>query len=159
MSKTQSVDALPAEHFIPQATRDNYDQIARDRAAAAGTKPKTEMGKLAKEWTEQHKADPQAGYNHLAEWAKDRDPGDGVGDHGLAAAKSRAIESVRRDPLAQVGGFADDPDVQKALKERYEVDDASDVDPDSGTIPNPGPAPITVTSSSDGTSSGSSSSS
>ncbi|GAA4358437.1 hypothetical protein [Angustibacter luteus] len=148
MSESETtVDALPPEHFVPEATRENYDQIARDRASVTGNTPKQELAELRKQWLEQHKKDPQAGYNHLAEWAKGRDPGDGTTD-AASEAKSRAIESVRRDPLASVGGFAGDPDVQKALKERYDAEGTEQVSPSTGSIPNPGPAPIDAGSSS-----------
>jgi hypothetical protein len=43
-------DPIDPSVFVPQATRDNYAQLARDLAASRGVEPTQIMGELADQW-------------------------------------------------------------------------------------------------------------
>lgn len=97
-------DEVAPTHFIPQATQDNYAQIARDQAGVRGVEPKEVMSELADQFEQLHERQPLDGYDHLAAWARDFDPSVGQGPTGLAILQARALESARRDPYQAVIG-------------------------------------------------------
>lgn len=140
-------DAIDPAYFIPQATRDNYAQIARDQAAIRGVEPKQIMGELAGQFEELHGRQPLDGYDHLAAWARDFDPAAGGGPTGLQVLTARALESARRDPYQAVTG--DQALVEQGVATQRAADEsaagagaAPSVDPASGSLPNAGPLSI-----------------
>jgi hypothetical protein len=142
-----SGEAVAPEYFIPPATRNNYAQIARDQAAIRGVEPRQIMGELADQFEQLHGRQPLDGYDHLAAWARDFDPGVGAGPTGLAVLQARALESARRDPYQSVTG--DQALVEQAVATQHAADEsaagaagAPSVDPASGALPNAGPLPI-----------------
>lgn len=147
-----STTALDAEQvaptwFIPQATQDNYSQIARDQAAVRGVEPKQVMRELAEQWDKLHEAQPLDGYDHLAAWGKEFDPAVGGAPTGLAVLQARALESARRDPYQAVVG--DQALVEQGVAAQKAQDAAAagvlaapSVDPSSGALPNSGPIGI-----------------
>ena len=140
-------DAVAPEFFIPQGTRDNYAQIARDQAAIRGVEPKQVMGELADQWEQLHEKQPLDGYDHLAAWGRDFDLAAGQGPSGLAVLQARVLESARRDPQQAVVGdqalVEQGVAAQKAADERVAgIGAAPSVDPASGALPNAGPLPV-----------------
>lgn len=141
-TSTTKIEKIDPSFFIPQGTRDNYLQIARDAAAATGGSPKDAMGKLADDFEKRHEADPVAGWDHLAEWAKDADPGESTGPSALALAQAKAVESARRDPsTALQGDQAVVAEAVKALDARAATTGVGN-DPSTGVVANPGPVPV-----------------
>lgn len=135
----QAPQQLPPEHFIPVSTRENYAQVARDAAKVNGGTAKDAMGELAAQFAKQHETDPLAGYDHLAAWAKDYDPAQDDPIDPAAAARSRVIESARRDPYQ---AYLGSPAALAAADEAIAARDAfADPGPQSGVVPNPGPVP------------------
>lgn len=137
-------DAQAWELFVPEQTRENYRQIARDIARTEGTTPKAGLAKLAKGFEEQHERDPLGGWDHLAEWAKaEGDPGDGVAPGGEAYEIARAVESAKREPKL---AYQSHPDALAAAKEAVETVDSgvlgAPVKPDEGIVPNSGPVSV-----------------
>jgi len=140
-------DEVAPQWFIPQATQDNYAQIARDQASIRDVEPKAVMSELADQWLQMHERQPLDGYDHLAAWAKDFDPAVGGAPTGLAVLQARALESARRDPYQAVIG--DQALVQQGVAAQHTLDERAaavgaspSVDPSSGLLPNPGPLPI-----------------
>jgi hypothetical protein len=139
-------DVIAPTHFIPQATRDNYAQIARDQARVRGTEPKQVMQELAGQFEQLHQRQPLDGYDHLAAWAADFDPAESDSPSGLAVLQARALESARRDPYQAVIGdqalVEQGVAAQRALDEgTIGVTQAPSVG-DAGLLPNPGPLPV-----------------
>lgn len=105
-----STTALPTQDpidpgtFVPEATRENYAQIARDQATARGVEPTQIMGELADEWEKLHQRQPLDGYDHLAAWGRSFDPGAPTGPTGLQIIVARTLESARRDPQQAIVG-------------------------------------------------------
>ena len=139
-------DEVAPTHFIPQATQDNYAQIARDQAGVRGVEPKEVMSELAEQFESLHERQPLDGYDHLAAWARDFDPSVGQGPTGLAILQARALESARRDPYQAVIG--DQALVEQGVAAQRSMDEgtigvtqAPSV-ADSGMLPNPGPLSI-----------------
>jgi len=134
---TTSVEKVDPTYFIPEATRENYVQIARDAAKAAGITAKAAMGKLAADFKDRHDTDPVGGWDHLAEWAKTVDPDETGSPTGLALAQARAIESARRDPQqALIGDQAVVAEAVKAVEAREAATGPAAVE---GLVPNTGP--------------------
>jgi hypothetical protein len=139
-------DEIAPTHFIPQATQDNYAQIARDQAGVRGVDAKEVMGELADQFESLHERQPLDGYDHLAAWARDFDPSVGQGPTGLAILQARALESARRDPYQAVIG--DQALVEQGVAAQRSLDEgtigvtqAPTVD-GSGLLPNPGPLSV-----------------
>jgi hypothetical protein len=133
-------DAVAPSYFVPQATRDNYAQIARDQAAIRGVEPRAVMGELADGFEAQHARNPLDGYDHLAAWARDFDPALTDRPSGLAVLQARVIESARRDPYQAVIG--DQAAVEQGVTAQRAYDEAigvaaaaPSVDPASGFLP------------------------
>jgi hypothetical protein len=142
-----AADAVAPDWFIPRATQENYAQIARDQAAIRGVEPRAVMQELAGSFEEQHQRNPLDGYDHLAAWARDFDPGLGQGPTGLAVLQARVIESARRDPYQAVIG--DQAAVEQGVAAQAAYDAAigtaaaaPSVDPASGFLPASGPLTI-----------------
>jgi hypothetical protein len=142
-----AADAVAPDWFIPRATQENYAQIARDQAAIRGVEPRAVMQELAGSFEEQHQRNPLDGYDHLAAWARDYDPGLGQGPTGLAVLQARVIESARRDPFQAAIG--DQAAVEQAVAAQSAYDEAvgtaaaaPSVDPASGFLPASGPLTI-----------------
>lgn len=140
-------DAVAPDYFIPQATRDNYAQIARDQAAVQGREPREVMQEFADQWEQLHGRQPLDGYDHLAAWAREFDPAASAGPTGLAVLQARVIESARRDPYQAVIG--DQAAVQVGIDAQRVQDEvigtataAPSVDPASGFLPNAGILPV-----------------
>jgi len=140
-------DQVAPTHFIPQATQDNYAQIARDQASLRDVEPKQVMAELAEQWLQLHERQPLDGYDHLAAWGKDFDPAVGGAPSGLAILQARALESARRDPYQAVIG--DQALVEQAVTAQRAADEgrvgsvaAPTVDASSGFVPNAGPLPV-----------------
>lgn len=134
---TSTVEKVDPTYFIPQATQDNYLQMARDAAKAADITPKAAMGKLAADFKNRHETDPTAGWDHLAAWAKTVDPADTEGPSGLALAQARAVESARRDPQQSLIG--DQAVVAEAVKAVEAADAAAAPGAVEGFTANTGP--------------------
>lgn len=139
-------DHVAPTHFIPQATQDNYAQIARDQAEARDVEPRQVMQELGEQFEQLHERQPLDGYDHLAAWAKEFDPAVGGSPSGLAILQARALESARRDPYQAIIG--DQALVEQAVLSQQAADEgkvgstsAPTIDPSSGFLPNPGPLP------------------
>jgi hypothetical protein len=140
-------DPIDPSVFVPQATRDNYAQLARDLAASRGVEPTQIMGELADQWEQLHTRQPLDGYDHLAAWARTFDPAVAGGPTGLQVLVARTLESARRDPQQAVVG--DQALVEQGVavqtfrdEQLTAAGDAVSVDPASGLLPNPGPLPV-----------------
>lgn len=140
-------DQVAPTHFIPQATQDNYAQIAREQAALRDVEPKQVMQELADQWEQLHERQPLDGYDHLAAWGRDFDPAAGGAPSGLAILQARALESARRDPYQAVIG--DQALVEQAVASQRALDEgtlgitsAQSQQQDAGLVPNPGPLPV-----------------
>jgi hypothetical protein len=139
-------DHVAPTHFIPQATQDNYAQIARDQAGVRGVEPQQVMQELADQFEGLHERQPLDGYDHLAAWARDHDPSVGGSPSGLAILQARALESARRDPYQAVIG--DQALVEQAVTAQHALDEGvigvtqSPTTADSGMLPNPGPLSV-----------------
>ena len=137
------------EQFVPQSTRDNYAQMARDAAAINGTSPTSELRSMAGSFEGQHKADPTGGWDHLAAWARQADANEGQAPDPVAVARAKAVESARRDPKPAL--LAADPEVAAAAVEALEAQAAASntasIDNGSGVVPNTGPLTVDVPSS------------
>jgi hypothetical protein len=140
-------DQVAPTHFIPQATQDNYAQIARDQGQLRDVEPKQVMQELADQWEQLHERQPLDGYDHLAAWARDFDPAIGGAPSGLAILQARMLESARRDPQQAVIG--DQALVEQAVASQRAADEGKvgstsspTIGPDSGLLPNPGPLPV-----------------
>ncbi len=140
-------DQVAPTHFIPQATQDNYAQIARDQAQLRGVEPKQVMAELAEQWQDMHERQPLDGYDHLAAWGRDFDPAVGGAPSGLAVLQARALESARRDPDQAIIG--DQALVEQAVASQQAADEgrvgstsAPTIDASSGFVPNAGPLPV-----------------
>jgi hypothetical protein len=107
--------------FVPQATQDNYSQIARDQASVRGTEPRAVMQELAQQFEQLHERQPLDGYDHLAAWAREHDPSASQGPTGLAVLQARALESARRDPYQAVIG--DQALVEQAVTAQHALDE------------------------------------
>ncbi|SDG95387.1 hypothetical protein [Klenkia brasiliensis] len=136
-TSTTKVEKVDPTFFIPQATQDNYLQIARDAAKAADITPKQAMRKLADDFTARHDDDPVGGWDHLSEWAKTVDPDETTGPSGLALAQARAVESARRDPQQALIG--DQAVVAEAVKAVEAADANAGPAAVDGLTPNTGP--------------------
>jgi hypothetical protein len=113
-----------AELLVPQFARDNYDQKARDNAVRDGVTPKEAFAELVDEWKRQHELHPLDGYDLLAAWGEDHDPGDGPPDTSAAAALNRAVESAKREPGQNLQAEPEVVDAaETALAERVTPDD------------------------------------
>lgn len=123
-----------AELLVPDHARDNYDQMARDIANQEGISPKEAMGKLVAGWRQQHERYPLSGYDVLAAWGEDRDPGDGKSDPAVAAL-TRAVESAKREPSQYLDGH---PEVREAAE--LALKDRADTPAPESTVKNAGPA-------------------
>lgn len=129
---------VAATYFIPESTRDNYLQMARDTAAESGGTSKAAMAKLAKDFASKHEVDPTGGWQYLAEWAKTADPDESVGPSSLALATARAVEGARRDPDSFLQGNSQVLEAateEKIARDQAPVNQASD----TGTVANPKP--------------------
>jgi hypothetical protein len=144
-----STSALPTSDlidpgtFVPQATRENYAQIARDQATARGVEPRQIMGELADEWETLHTRQPLDGYDHLAAWARTFDPGAPTGTTGLQLLVARTTESARRDPQQSVVG--DQALVEQAVAVQTFRDEQGDKVVSTETtvlLQNAGPLPV-----------------
>lgn len=139
-------DQVAPTHFIPQATQDNYSQIARDQAGVRGVEPRQVMQELADQFEQLHERQPLDGYDHLAAWARDHDPSVGQGPTGLAVLQARALESARRDPYQAVIG--DQALVEQGVAAQRSMDEGTigvtqaPTVADSGMLPNAGPLSI-----------------
>lgn len=139
-------DHVAPTHFVPQATQDNYAQIARDQAQVRGTEPREVMQELAQQFEQLHERQPLDGYDHLAAWAKDFDPSVGQGPTGLAILQARALESARRDPYQAVIG--DQALVEQAVTAQHAADEgvigtaANPTLEGTGLVPNAAGLPV-----------------
>lgn len=135
-------DQVAPTHFIPQATQDNYAQIARDQAQLRGMEARAVMLELAEQWRALHERQPLDGYDHLAAWAEKFDPSVGQEPSGLAVLQARALESARRDPYQAVIGdqalVAEGVAAQQALDNRGAQSNLEG----TGMLPNAGPLPV-----------------
>lgn len=151
-SNSQSTrEPVPAwELFVPDSTRENYLEMARDIAATEGCTGAEALEKLAKGFDTQHEADPAAGWGHLADWARSvGDPGDGAAGDLSAQETARAVESARRDPREALRGS--DEAVKAAEEELARRGVPQQLANADGVIPNTGPAEdVHVPSSADG---------
>lgn len=139
-----AADAVTPAYFVPQATQDNYAQIIRDQAVLRGVEFATIATEYAEQWERMHERQPLDGYDHLAAWVREFDPGSGLGPTGLAVLQARALESARRDPYQAVIG--DQALVEQAVAAQAQADAAAlgtatapSVDPATGVLPNAGP--------------------
>lgn len=137
-------DAIDPGMFVPQATRDNYSTIIRDQAVIRGVEFATVALEYADQWEAMHAQQPLDGYDHLAAWVREYDPGADAGPSGLAVLQARALESARRDPYQAVIG--DQANVAQAVAAQQVADAqaagaaaAPSVDPATGVLPNSGP--------------------
>ena len=134
--------------FIPESTRDNYLQIARDAAAATGKSAKECLVELAEDFERRHAGDPTGGYDHLAAWATTADPDAAAGPSALALATPRAVQPARRDPGY---GLTGQPQVVAVAVETIQAEPATavggiDTDASTGVVPNPGPVAVETAS-------------
>jgi hypothetical protein len=139
-------NAIAPTHFIPQATQDNYSQIARDQAGVRGVDPKDVMQELADQFEGLHERQPLDGYDHLAAWARDHDPSTSDSPTGLAILQARALESARRDPYQAVIG--DQALVEQGVASQRSLDEgtigvtSAPTLEGSGMLPNAGPLSV-----------------
>lgn len=136
-------DPIDPGVFIPQATRDNYAQIARDQATARGVEPSQVMGELADEWEQLHERQPLDGYDHLAAWGRSFDPGAATGPTGMQVLVARTLESARRDPQQAVVGDQALVEQGVAVQTFRDEQGAKQVTADTTVLlPNAGPLPV-----------------
>ena len=144
-----STPALPQQDpidpgtFVPEATRENYAQIARDQATARGVEPSQIMGELADEWERLHERQPLDGYDHLAAWGRTFDPGAATGPTGLQIIVARTLESARRDPQQAIVG--DQALVEQGVATQTFRDEQGAKQVTTSTdvlLPNAGPLPV-----------------